>query len=139
MDHMTYMTIFSSLATVGMVLLIMWGMSNVDPQGETINLAWASASYKRILDASVLVESKGYPSSENLKIVFHKLGVSIFTECNRKMRTDVAALIDSIGDLRSEMAHLGVPSGITENDVEKKIKDLRNIVVTIDRIVHEQF
>jgi hypothetical protein len=34
MDHMTYMTIFSSLATVGMVLLIMWGMSNVDPQGQ---------------------------------------------------------------------------------------------------------
>ncbi len=34
MDHMTYMTIFSSLATVGMVLLILWGMSNVDPQGQ---------------------------------------------------------------------------------------------------------
>jgi hypothetical protein len=34
MDHMTYMTIFSSLATVGMVLVIMWGMSNVDPQGQ---------------------------------------------------------------------------------------------------------
>jgi len=34
MDHMTYMTIFSSLATVGMVLLIMWGMSTVDPQGQ---------------------------------------------------------------------------------------------------------
>jgi hypothetical protein len=27
MDHMTFMTIFSSLATVGMVLVIMWGMS----------------------------------------------------------------------------------------------------------------
>ena len=34
MDHMTFMTIFSSLATVGMVLLIMWGMSTVDPQGQ---------------------------------------------------------------------------------------------------------
>jgi len=34
MDQMTYMTIFSSLATVGMVLLIVWGMSNVDPQGQ---------------------------------------------------------------------------------------------------------
>jgi hypothetical protein len=34
MDHMTFTTIFSSLTTVGMVLLIMWGMSNVDPQGQ---------------------------------------------------------------------------------------------------------
>ena len=33
MDHMTFMTIFSSLATVGMVLVIMWGMSTMDPQG----------------------------------------------------------------------------------------------------------
>jgi hypothetical protein len=27
MDHMTFMTIFSLLATAGMVLLIMWGMT----------------------------------------------------------------------------------------------------------------
>jgi len=34
MDHMTFMTIFSLLATVGMVLLILCGMSNVDPEGQ---------------------------------------------------------------------------------------------------------
>jgi hypothetical protein len=34
MDHMTFTTIFSLLTTMGMVLLIMWGMSNVDPQGQ---------------------------------------------------------------------------------------------------------
>lgn len=31
MDHMTFTTIFSLLTTMGMVLLVMWGMSNVDP------------------------------------------------------------------------------------------------------------
>ena len=34
MDHMTFMTIFSLVATVGMVLVITWGMSNVDPHGQ---------------------------------------------------------------------------------------------------------
>lgn len=34
MDHMTFTTIFSLLTTVGMVLLIMSGMSIVDPQGQ---------------------------------------------------------------------------------------------------------
>ena len=34
MDHMTFTTIFSLLATVGMVLLVMLGMSNVHPQGQ---------------------------------------------------------------------------------------------------------
>ncbi len=34
MGHTIFMTVFSSLVTVGMVLLIMWGMSNVDPHGK---------------------------------------------------------------------------------------------------------
>ena len=34
MDQMTFTTIFSLLTTMGMVLLIMCGMSNVDPQGQ---------------------------------------------------------------------------------------------------------
>lgn len=32
MGYTIFMAVFSSLATVGMVLLIMWGMSNVDPR-----------------------------------------------------------------------------------------------------------
>ena len=31
MSHIVFMTIFSPLVTVGMVLVIMWGMSTVDP------------------------------------------------------------------------------------------------------------
>jgi len=34
MGHMTVTTIFSMLATVGMVLMLMWGMSIVGPQGQ---------------------------------------------------------------------------------------------------------
>jgi hypothetical protein len=34
MDHMTFMTIFSLLTTVGMILVTMWGMNTVDPQGQ---------------------------------------------------------------------------------------------------------
>jgi hypothetical protein len=45
MDHMTFMTIFSSLATVGMVLVIMWGMSTVDPQGQGSFQSPASATF----------------------------------------------------------------------------------------------
>jgi len=32
MGHTIFMTVFSSLVIVGMVLLIIWGMSNVDPR-----------------------------------------------------------------------------------------------------------
>jgi hypothetical protein len=45
MDHMTFMTIFSSLATVGMVLVIMWGMSTLAPQGQGSFQSSASGTF----------------------------------------------------------------------------------------------
>ena len=45
MDHVTFMTISSSLATVGMVLVIMWGMSTVDPQGQGSFQSSASGTF----------------------------------------------------------------------------------------------
>ena len=45
MDHMTFMTIFSSLATVGMVLVIIWGMSTVDPHGQGSFQSSASGTF----------------------------------------------------------------------------------------------
>jgi len=100
--------------------------------------AWGSSNHKGSLDVSVIMGSNGYPSSDNLKKVFHKLGVQIFDECGRRMRTDVKALIDGIGDLRNEMAHLGLPPAMTEQDVEMKLKDLGRTVEAIDRAVHER-
>jgi len=101
---------------------------------------WALALHKGSLDPSVIIGGKGYPSSDNLRSVFYKLGFpNIFAECNRRMKTDVTVLIDGIGDLRCEMAHLGLPSWITDDDIEKKIKDLARTVETIDRIVYDQF
>lgn len=48
-------------------------------------------------------------------------------------------MIDGISDLRGEMAHLGMPPGITGNDVEDKIDNLKKIVHVIDCVVHENF
>ncbi|MGH7182977.1 MAG: hypothetical protein ACREJN_13495 [Nitrospiraceae bacterium] len=45
MDHMTFMTIFSLLATVGMILVIMWGMSTLAPQGQGSFQSSASGTF----------------------------------------------------------------------------------------------
>ena len=52
MDHMTFMTIFSSLATVGMVLVIMWGMSTLAPQGQGSFQSSASGTFGKRLCVS---------------------------------------------------------------------------------------
>jgi hypothetical protein len=46
MGHI-FMTIFSWLATVGMVLVIMWGMSILDPQGQGFFQSSAKRHVKR--------------------------------------------------------------------------------------------
>lgn len=101
--------------------------------------SWSFANYNGKVEPSIVIGQKGYPSVENLKSVFHKLGIDIVPECNHRLRTDVAAMIDDISGLRGVMAHLGMPTGLTSNDVEDKIGNLKKIVRVIDRIVHEKF
>lgn len=100
---------------------------------------WAAAINKGNLNASVVIGSNGYPSTENLKRVFYKLGIKIMDECSQRMKTDVEALLEGINGLRGEIAHIGLPPTMSDNDIEKKIKDLGRTVETIDRIVHERF
>ena len=45
MSQMLFMTIFSLLATVGMVLVIIWGMSTVDPQSQGSFQSSASGTF----------------------------------------------------------------------------------------------
>ena len=45
MSQMLFMTIFSLLATVGMVLVIIWGMSTVDPHGQGSFQSSASGTF----------------------------------------------------------------------------------------------
>jgi len=45
MSQMLFMTIFSLLATVGMVLVIMWGMSTLAPQGQGSFQSSASGTF----------------------------------------------------------------------------------------------
>lgn len=98
---------------------------------------WASSRYTGDVNPRVVLGQKCYPSSENLKSVFYKLGIDVFAECGRELRMDVAATIDGISDLREEMAHLGMPSQITDSDIEHKIEVLKKIVRAIDKIVSE--
>jgi hypothetical protein len=47
MSQMLFMTVFSLLATVGMVLVIMWGMSTLAPQGQRSFQSSAKRHVKR--------------------------------------------------------------------------------------------
>jgi hypothetical protein len=87
--------------------------------------------------ASVVYEGRKYPSPDNLRRLFNRFGVSkVFNELNRVAKRDTKAMLVSFNDLRTEMAHSGMPVGLNATDIKQHIRDVRAIVGYIDRVFY---
>lgn len=87
--------------------------------------------------ARTLYEDRKYPSPKNLNRLFHRFGFgNIFHELNRIARKDTEALLTSFNDLRTELAHVGLPVGLNVTDIKEKIRDVQQIVGWIDRVFY---
>src|SRR5579863_6235850 len=81
-----------------------------------------------------IYSDRKYPSPKNLRRLFNRLGVSnIFDDLNRVARRDTQALLTSFNDLRTELAHVGMPVGLTPDDIKAGIGNVRSLVGYIDR------
>jgi hypothetical protein len=84
-----------------------------------------------------IYRDRKYPSVKNLQDLFNRFGFSnIFDELNRIGRRDTKALLISFNDLRTEMAHTGMPIGLTPGDIRLHIKNVRSVVGYIDRLFY---
>jgi hypothetical protein len=99
---------------------------------------WARNDHVGKLVADKVLGNFGYPSSDNIRRAFYKVGINIFAELGKRLRTDAVALLDSISGLRSEMAHVGMPPMITPGDIQIRINDLMKLVNSIDRVIQKE-
>lgn len=77
-----------------------------------------------------------YPSHDNLKKIFNRLGVeNLFDELSRILRKDSKAILESIGSLRTQLAHTGTLPGISCRDVRDRLDDAGRFVGALDRVV----
>lgn len=82
---------------------------------------------------------KKYPSPENLVSLYKRIGISnIFTQINSMSRSDLKSLLISFNNLRTEISHGGIPVGINEKDIIRKLKSVKKIVSWIDKAVYKQ-
>lgn len=81
-----------------------------------------------------VLAGRSYPSKDNIKQAFAILGIDIYIECDKRMRTSVARRIDEINGLRGSIAHEGLPPSITVADIKTKVKTIKKIVEQMDRI-----
>jgi hypothetical protein len=103
----------------------------------------AQAQYEFALDgrglpvfhAKVLYADRKYPSPKNLRRLFDRLGIeNIFIELNKLAKRDAEGMLTSFNDLRTELAHVGMPVGVPATDIKNRIRDTAAMVGYIDRV-----
>ncbi|MEJ1973199.1 MAG: HEPN domain-containing protein [Lacunisphaera sp.] len=110
---------------------------------DTVTKAWGAPNWELLDDAkaiaattqlSLVVARKRYPSPDNIKLVFRRLGIpNLFSQLNKTAKTDVEALLTSFNDVRNNFAHSGVLVGFSVRDIVKTVRNLDRIVNSIDR------
>ena len=78
-----------------------------------------------------------YPSTKNLRKLFRRLGIDpVFDRLNAVAKRDVESLLTSFNDVRTEMAHQGMPIGMSVGDIKARINDISLVVGYIDRLFY---
>ena len=80
-----------------------------------------------------------YPSQDNLRKVFSRIGVmNIFDRASRHLRQDASALLESLGSLRTQLAHTGTLPGVSPRDIKERLKETERFVGAIDRVMFKE-
>jgi len=87
---------------------------------------------------NLILKDVKYPSEENLNKLFFRCGITaLFTSLNTVAKRDVLPLLKSFNDVRTELAHEGLPVGINGKDVRERIRDIAAVVGYIDRAFYK--
>ena len=104
--------------------------------GEAVKLIFPPTAAPQVSGKDIYGTLK-YPSEDNIKKLFFRLGIdNIFDELGRILKQDAAALLESLGSLRTQLAHTGVLPGISARDIRKKISDTKRFAGALDRTLY---
>jgi hypothetical protein len=93
----------------------------------------------KLFSGKDIYTSKKYPSKDNLKIIFYRIGIDkVFAKCDAELGRNSLSLIESLACLRTQLAHTGTSTlpGISCNDVCDRIKGAELFVGGIDRLIY---
>lgn len=89
------------------------------------------------LKGSFLYETKKYPSVDNLKILFKRVGIKkIFDEISKVLKSDAKAHLESLSSLRTTLAHNGELVGISFDDVIERLGKFIKFIKALDRVFY---
>lgn len=85
-------------------------------------------------DAKRIYGKKRYPSVDNIKSMFFRIGIDrIFGKLSRRMSRNAEFELQSFNDVRNQLAHQGKLVGISAADVKSCLERLRRFIGALDR------
>jgi hypothetical protein len=89
------------------------------------------------LKPKLIYSGKKYPSPDNIKQLFNRIGISdILLEINKSAKKDMKSKLISLNDVRTSIAHEGIPVGINIKDIKSILFDAKSIIYHIDRVLN---
>lgn len=86
-----------------------------------------------------LIYGKKYPSVNNVSSLFARFGIlNIFERVGKSGKKDYKKLLQSFGDIRTEIAHQYPARDLTEADLKNQLDFLKGFVKDIDRVVYRE-
>lgn len=83
-----------------------------------------------------LYRDRKYPSPKNVRVLFNRLGVpNVFDQLNRSAKRDTEYVLQSFNDIRTSVAHNGIPSGLNAQDIKRHVLDVQMLVSHLDRLL----
>lgn len=81
--------------------------------------------------------AKKYPSPDNVKRLFARLGIpNVFQQLNMSSRSDLKNALQSFNDVRTAVAHDGVPPGSSYKDIKRQLLEMKQLVAHMDRLLY---
>lgn len=111
-------------------------LRNISCTKEYYDVLELTSPFSRSINSNAIISSNKYPSVKNIKILYFRIGITnIFFNIDRRGRKDFKSLLESFLSIREAIAHQQTPV-LTNQDVERHISNLINMVNNIDRVVY---
>lgn len=112
-------------------------IKNLHEQYRSGIFSWDPSTSIRINQSDVL-QKNGYPSNDNISMVYWRLGIeNIFNSIGADIKRDCRLILDSLNSLRCEFVHQSISPTISAPDLKKNIRDLKEIVLSLDLVTYK--
>ena len=98
---------------------------------------WLNPNHVPTLDPKKILSKVAYPKDKNIKLLGARIGIKdMIAEIDKKLGRSSMGILKTIGDLRVEMAHEGMPSMLSSTDISNMVKAIHDICRIVDKIFH---